>query len=51
MDTFITVISWIAGFYAIFILSLTIGFSAGGAAQTGNSSLGILSMVSTLLFL
>ena len=51
MDTFITVISWIAGFYAIFILVLTIGFSAGGAAQTANSELGIVSMVSTLLFL
>ncbi len=51
VDTFITVISWIAGFYAIFILVLTIVFSAGGAAQTANSELGIVSMVSTLLFL
>ena len=51
MDTFITVISWIAGFYAIFILLLAIGFSLAGAAQTGNSELGIVSMVSTLLFL
>ena len=51
MDTFITVISWLAGFYALFILALTIGFSAGGAANTGNSELGIVSTVSTLLFL
>lgn len=51
MDTFITVISWIAGFYALFILALTIAFSAGGVANTGNSELGIISIVSTLLFL
>ena len=51
MDTFITIISWIAGFYALFILALTIGFSAGGHANTGNSELGVISIVSTLLFL
>ena len=51
MDTFITVISWIAGFYAAFILLLSIGFSAGGHANTGNAGLGMISIVSTLLFL
>lgn len=51
MDTFITVISWLAGFYALFILALAIGFSAAGHANTGNSELGIVSIGSTLLFL
>ena len=51
MDTFITIISWIAGFYLAFILLLAIGFSAGGAAQTKKTGLGITSMLSTLFFL
>jgi len=51
MDTFITVIFWVAGFYAAFILLLAMVFSAGGHAQTGDSGLGIMSLVSTFLFL
>ena len=51
MDTFITVILWLGGFYALFILALSIGFSAGGYAQTDNIELGIISAVSTFLFL
>lgn len=51
MDTFITVIFWVAGFYAAFILLLSMAFSAGGHAQTGDSGLSIMSLVSTFLFL
>ena len=51
MDIFITVISWIAGFYAILILGLAIGFSAGGYANTSNPELGLVSLISTFLFL
>ncbi len=51
MDIFITVITWIVGLYAGFMLLMAIGFSAGGAAQTGNSELGILSTISSLLFI
>jgi len=49
MDTFFTVITWIVGIYAGFILLMAIGFSAGGAAQTGKSELGLASTFSTLL--
>ena len=49
MDTFITIIMWIAGFYAGFILLMAIGFGAGGASQ--NSELGLFSLASTFLFL
>jgi len=51
MDILITVVSWIIGLYVAFILLLSIGFSAGGAANTGNTDLGIISLVSSLLLL
>ena len=51
MDTFITVIGWIAGLSFAFMLLLSIGFSAGGAANTGNSELGIVSIASSLLLI
>jgi len=49
MDMVFTVIGWIIGLYAAFMLILAIGFSLGGAANTGNSDLSIMSIGSTLL--
>ncbi len=51
MDIFITVIGWVIGLYVAFILLLSIGFSAGGAANTGNLDLGIISIVSSMLLM
>ena len=49
MDMVFTVIGWIIGLYIAFMLILAIGFSLGGAANTGNSDLSIMSIGSTLL--
>ena len=51
MDILITIIAWVIGLYVAFILLLSIGFSAGGAANTGNSELSIISIVSSLLLI
>ncbi len=51
MDIFITVIAWIIGFYVAFILLLSIGFAAGGAANTGNPELSIISIASSMLLI
>jgi len=49
MDMVITVIGWMIGLYAAFILMLAIGFSLGGATNTGKSELKIMSIASTFL--
>ncbi len=51
MDTFITIISWIAGFFLSFILLLSFLFSSAGAAQTNKLDLKIISWISILLFI
>ena len=51
MDTFITIISWIAGFFLSFVLLLSFVFSAAGAAQTNKLDLKIISWISVLLFI
>jgi len=49
MDIILTVIGWVIGLYVAFMLILAIGFSLGGAANTGNSDLSIMSIASTFL--
>ena len=51
MDMVITVVGWIIGLYVAFMLILAIGFSAGGAANTKNSDLSIMSLASTFLLI
>ena len=51
MDTFITIISCIAGFFLSFVLLLSFLFSAAGAAQTNKLELKIISWISILLFI
>ena len=51
MDTFITIISWIAGLGTGFVLLLSLVFAGAGAAQTNNSELHIVSWVSSILLL
>ena len=49
MDIILTVLGWMIGLYVAFMLLLAIGFSLGGAANTGNSDLSIISIGSTFL--
>ena len=49
MYIILTVIGWVIGLYVAFMLMLAIGFSAGGAANTGNKDLSIMSIASTFL--
>ena len=49
MDIILTGIGWVIGLYVAFMLLLAIGFSLGGAANTGNSDLSIMSIGSTFL--
>jgi len=51
MDMVITVIGWMIGLYAAFILMLAIGFSLGGAANTGKPEQIFMSLASTFLLL
>lgn len=51
MDIFITIVLWIGGFFAFFILSLTLVFAGGGAAQTGKSELKMMSVFSFILMI
>jgi len=49
VDILITIVLWIVGFYAFFILGMALLFAIGGAVQTGKSELKVISIFALIL--